>query len=203
MKTTQQALYEIIRPFGYATSTQCYEIAEAISKALATTAPESEPADAPVAIVGGGFQLLYCREDWAERLNVGDHLCTHPAPSQSADPFYWQKHAVFPTNILGGPMREYAPGKWESARWPSESQSADQVRNALTDALVRCLTALPMGYEVEVLVEHGSCCVLWNDPHSNPCMIEGEGYLSDDVSEALEACQAHFLATSIAVKGTT
>lgn len=28
----------------------------------------------------------------------------------------------FPVNILGGPMREYAPGKWENAIWPSEDQ---------------------------------------------------------------------------------
>lgn len=26
----------------------------------------------------------------------------------------------FPLNVLGGPMREYAPGKWENAIWPSD-----------------------------------------------------------------------------------
>lgn len=28
--------------------------------------------------------------------------------------------AVFPTDVFGTPMREYAPGKWETAVWPSD-----------------------------------------------------------------------------------
>ena len=47
MKTTQQALYEIMRPFGYATSTQCYEMAEAISKAIDARSPVAAPTEAP------------------------------------------------------------------------------------------------------------------------------------------------------------
>jgi len=29
----------------------------------------------PVAVIGSDFQLLYCREDWAKGLKVGDALC--------------------------------------------------------------------------------------------------------------------------------
>lgn len=36
------------------------------------------------------------------------------------------KSAVFATNILGGPMREYAPGKWENAIWPSEVAASER-----------------------------------------------------------------------------
>jgi hypothetical protein len=47
-----------------------------------------------------------------------------PLPTKGAsteDPHYWQKHAIFPVNILGGPMRECVPGQWENAAWPSEA----------------------------------------------------------------------------------
>ncbi len=27
----------------------------------------------------------------------------------------------FPVDIFGNPMREYKPGQWETAKWPSES----------------------------------------------------------------------------------
>ena len=36
----------------------------------------------------------------------------------------------FPTDVLGNPMREYDPGKWESARWTSSDknlQLADEI----------------------------------------------------------------------------
>lgn len=32
----------------------------------------------------------------------------------------WRR--LFPIGVLGHPMREYAPGKWESADWPSEKK---------------------------------------------------------------------------------
>lgn len=30
-------------------------------------------------------------------------------------------HRWLPTDVLGNPMREYAPGKWEAATWPSDT----------------------------------------------------------------------------------
>lgn len=38
--------------------------------------------------------------------------------------------AWFPTEILGNPMREYQPGKWESAIWPSQEQTRQQRHEA-------------------------------------------------------------------------
>jgi hypothetical protein len=35
----------------------------------------SAPLQEPVAVIGSDFQLLYCREDWAKGLKVGDALC--------------------------------------------------------------------------------------------------------------------------------
>lgn len=35
------------------------------------------------------------------------------------------KTDLFPISVLGDPMREYAPGKWETATWPS-AQPADE-----------------------------------------------------------------------------
>jgi hypothetical protein len=46
----------------------------------------------PVAVIGSDFQLLYCREDWAKGLKVGDTLClctptaAQPAPVQEPLP---------------------------------------------------------------------------------------------------------------------
>jgi hypothetical protein len=67
------------------------DIVVAINKILATS--ESKP----VAVIGNNFQLLYCREDWAKGLKVGDTLClctspaAQPAPVQEpvgeAEPF--------------------------------------------------------------------------------------------------------------------
>ena len=43
----------------------------------------SAPVQEPVAVIGSGFQLLYCREDWAKGLKIGDKLYTTP-PAQPA-----------------------------------------------------------------------------------------------------------------------
>lgn len=47
----------------------------------------------------------------ARRATAGNAAPTKPF----AGPGAW-----FSVNVLGGPMREYAPGKWENAVWPSE-----------------------------------------------------------------------------------
>jgi len=44
-----------------------------------------------------------------------------PGPKPFAMPGEW-----FPVGLLGHPMREFAPGKWESATWPSEQTAAPQ-----------------------------------------------------------------------------
>jgi hypothetical protein len=42
----------------------------------------SAPVQEPVAVIGSGFQLLYCREDWAKGLKIGDKLYTTPPAAQ-------------------------------------------------------------------------------------------------------------------------
>ena len=39
----------------------------------------------------------------------------------------------FPLDILGNPMREFAPGKWETAQWPSDQQgkTGDHIEDKL------------------------------------------------------------------------
>jgi hypothetical protein len=39
------------------------------------------PVQEPVAVIGSGFQLLYCREDWAKGLKIGDTLCLCTPPA--------------------------------------------------------------------------------------------------------------------------
>lgn len=60
-------------------------------------------------------------------LNIKDEDCEtlglQAAPKANSVP---GKTALFPITVLGTPMREHAPGKWESAEWPSErAASAD------------------------------------------------------------------------------
>ncbi len=69
-----------------------------------------------------------------------------PAPASAgqaekpfAGPGEW-----FSVNVLGNPMREYAPGKWESAVWPS-----DNAGQAAPVPLVAKLTALRNEAEAE------------------------------------------------------
>jgi len=42
----------------------------------------AQPEQEPVAVIGSGFQLLWCREDWAKGLKVGDTLYTSPPQPQ-------------------------------------------------------------------------------------------------------------------------
>lgn len=61
------------------------KIAEAQSVAINDTSPErvdeiqkQRHEQEPVAVIGGDFQLLYCRNDWSKGLKVGDYLYTTP-----------------------------------------------------------------------------------------------------------------------------
>ena len=38
----------------------------------------AQPQQEPVALIGSGFQLLWCRDDWAKGLKIGDTLYTSP-----------------------------------------------------------------------------------------------------------------------------
>ncbi len=54
--------------------------------------PPAATVQEPVAVIGSDFQLLYCREDWAKGLKVGDTLCLCPPPAaQPAAAIEWPK----------------------------------------------------------------------------------------------------------------
>ena len=57
----------------------------------------------------------------------------------------------FPLDILGNPMREFAPGKWETAQWPSEQQG-----NAGGVAVVGWINEdeLPDNYPYDMMFPH-------------------------------------------------
>jgi hypothetical protein len=46
------------------------------------TPPAKTEKQEPVAVIGSGFQLLWCRQDWSKGLKVGDCLYTHPQPKR-------------------------------------------------------------------------------------------------------------------------
>jgi hypothetical protein len=47
----------------------------------ATQPAQPAPVQEPVAVIGSDFQLLYCREDWAKGLKIGDTLCLCSSPA--------------------------------------------------------------------------------------------------------------------------
>ena len=55
----------------------------------------AQPEQEPVAVIGSGFQLLYCRHDWSKDLKVGEKLYTTPSQrkpltSQERDAKRWR-----------------------------------------------------------------------------------------------------------------
>ena len=56
-------------------------IAKHLGLAEELKAMDIAPVQEPVAVIGSDFQLLYCREDWAKGLKVGDTLCLCTPPA--------------------------------------------------------------------------------------------------------------------------
>ena len=59
--------------------------------------------------------------------------------------------------------------------------------SALFNQVQRACSKLPEGYEVLIELERGAGGVVWIDTEGKRHVIEGEGYLSDDVYEAVDA----------------
>jgi hypothetical protein len=70
--------------------------------------------------------------------------------------------------------------------------------NVLNDALMCCCKSLPDGYSLAIHVECGYIGVTWYSPKGDEFVIEGEGYLSNDVTEAYEAAVAASIAADFA-----
>jgi|GEM_PF-5319058 len=58
---------------------------------------------------------------------------------------------------------------------------------ALWQATMRACGELPEGYEVRIELENGCGMAVWYDDEGERHVIDGEGYLSDDVNEAVDA----------------
>ena len=65
----------------------------------------------------GLAMLLLAEFDRARATLVGQ------SPQPSPEKPFHAAGAWFPTNVLGSPMREFLPGKWETAVWPSSDTS--------------------------------------------------------------------------------
>jgi hypothetical protein len=78
------------------------DVVEILQPTNYTTPPAAQPAPVqePVAVIGSGFQLLYCREDWAKGLKIGDTLCLCTPPA--AQPAPVQPVAYLFTNVQSG-----------------------------------------------------------------------------------------------------
>jgi hypothetical protein len=72
-----------------------------------------------------------------------------------------------------------APGTPEA---PAEERKGIE----LWRATLRACGELPEGYEVRIELENGCGMVAWYDERGERHVIDGEGYLSDDVNEAVE-----------------
>jgi hypothetical protein len=71
----------------------------------------------------GNFHHVQWTEDQRRSMRAALATVARPAADSEAippKPFY-APGKWFPLNVLGGPMREFAPGKWESATWPSDT----------------------------------------------------------------------------------
>jgi hypothetical protein len=64
------------------------------------------------------------------------------------------------------------------------------VAGALHDALTLAAKDMPDGFEIRICIERGSGWVEWSGIDGEAHHIEGEGYLSDDVHEAIAAMLA-------------
>jgi hypothetical protein len=68
-------------------------------------------------LFGIPYEKAVLRREWRAMVEKIAALEAGLPPKPFPAPGMW-----FSVDILGNPMREYAPGKWESAKWPSDSE---------------------------------------------------------------------------------
>jgi hypothetical protein len=74
-----------------------------------------------------------------------------------------------------------------SAPGTPEAPKDDRKGIELWRATLRACGNLPEGYEVRIELENGCGMAVWYDAEGERHVIDGEGYLSDDVNEAVDA----------------
>jgi hypothetical protein len=68
----------------------------------------------------------------------------------------------------------------------SPATSAADAKDATHEAIQRACRDLPEHYEISIDLERGAGCVLWRHRGGDWHAIDGEGYISDDIIEALD-----------------
>lgn len=74
-----------------------------------------------------------------------------------------------------------------SAPGTPEALAEDRKGIELWRATLRACGELPEGYEVRIELENGCGMAVWYDAEGERHVIDGDGYLSDDVDEAVDA----------------
>ena len=80
-----------------------------------------------------------------------------------------------------------AADKLESAPGTPEAPDEDRKGIELWRATLRACGELPEGYEVCIELENGCGMAVWYDAEGERHVIDGDGYLSSDVNEAVDA----------------
>jgi len=73
---------------------------------------------------------------------------------------------------------------------PRQALTDERKAGPFWDAIQRACGELPFGYEVRLHMEKDAGCVEWSDPDGNVELIDGEGFISDDINEAIDAALA-------------
>jgi hypothetical protein len=90
-------------------------------------------------------------------------------------------------NIVLALRRHYRP----AAQVQAEVRDDEPAAAAIDLAIQRACRDLPDDYEISIELECGSGCALWRERGGDWNAIDGEGYLSDDIDEALERATVH------------
>ena len=97
--------------FGKETiSTMGSQRLERIEQLVALVRADERALTSPVAVIGSDFQLLYCREDWAKGLKVGDTLCLCASPA--AQPATVQE-PIYQMQMMDGKWIDQAKQSYE------------------------------------------------------------------------------------------
>lgn len=67
----------------------------------------------------------------------------------------------------------------------------DPKKGPIWDAIQRACGELPEGYEIRLHMANGYGGIEWSAPNGDVELIHGEGFVSDDIIEALDAAKEH------------
>jgi len=68
---------------------------------------------------------------------------------------------------------------------------SEERKGPIWDAITKVCGELPEGYEIRLHMENGAGCVEWTAPNGDVELIDGCGYISDDIMDAFDAAVKH------------